>query len=301
MVGLLICFIVLYIVSIFVYDTEFYIDDDKERLKVASGLIATVLCILIFSICTLCSNSLSSGLKDVVVVKDIPEYIKSTLVDFFMDKNAVFFGLTSGVVIVYMFLSLTFHFRFRDAIIALWICGVVCFSCYFIGYTAYNKVWSLQRNMLIIPVLVVAVVLNLAIILRKYNIKCSFRPLYILFLMLSLYNFQQPHKSFTYFSQSYKYVFEYADEVLDSNDLKATDVFNICLVSNNNLYKNFGDYAEYFYPNANVYITDNITMNYSLPTFVFYDQIPIKGIDFEMKKFEDKRYNEEYTWYLIKY
>ena len=178
--------------------------------------------------------------------------------DFFTDANVRFLGLFGGAIILYMLLSLTGRLLICDGLVSLWVLGVVFFSDYMTGYTAYDKAWLMQRNMIVIPVLLTCIFLWIMHFIKKHGLTVPKPVLYIFLIFFfgaGLFNFSQPHKSFKYFSyiQPMKYAIDYISDTLKENGLKATDEFCIIIYTDNILESNIYDYASFFFPNATTY------------------------------------------------
>ncbi|MBR4782136.1 MAG: hypothetical protein IK014_12385 [Lachnospiraceae bacterium] len=242
--------------------------------------------------------------------------------DFFTDTNARFLGLFGGVVLLYIIFSIAGAFKLHDALLSLWVLAVVFISDYMTGYTAYEKGWILQRNMIVIPVLLTGIFIVLMYFLKKHELKI---PVFIqgivltLMLFAGLFNFSQQHRSFNYFRfiQPMKHLIAYVGDTLDDQGLKVTDEFNLVVYTDNILEQNMFDYAKFFYPNAKVYIgMENIypeIEDEELITFIYADDtrldrlIPesdpspgyIKMMDAVTYKREsyNKRYKFTAEWY----
>lgn len=242
--------------------------------------------------------------------------------EFFTDANARFLGIFGGLVLLYIILSIAGAFKLHDALISLWVLAVVFISGYMTGYTAYEKAWILQRNMIVIPVLLTGIFMVLMNFLKKHALRI---PVFIqsiaLVLMLAagLLNFSQQHRSFNYFRyiQPMKHLISYVEDTLGEYGLKVTDEFNLVVYTDNVLEQNMYDYAKFFFPKAAVYIgMENIypdIENEELVTFMYADDdrldrlIPeedptftyIKAMELPVKisEFDNKRYDFTSEWY----
>ncbi len=231
--------------------------------------------------------------------------------EFFTDTNAHFLGIFAGIIILYMLLSLLGRFTFWDFMVSCWVLGVVFFSNYLVGYTAYQKEWILQRNMIIIPVLCSSIYIALMRFIKQKSLTLKTIPTVILLctgLLISIFNFYQPHQSFTYFRyiQPVKYMYSYMEDTLKEENLKATDKFSVVLYTDNVLESNIYDYAKFFYPNAEVwsetYEECNPYPEFEGPAFLFSQDGcigPFAYEDCEQRTFFNSRYNSEITWYRI--
>ncbi|MBP5533417.1 MAG: hypothetical protein J6X68_05565, partial [Lachnospiraceae bacterium] len=242
--------------------------------------------------------------------------------EFFTDANARFLGIFGGLVLLYIILSIVGAFKLHDALISLWVLAVVFISGYMTGYTAYEKAWILQRNMIVIPVLLTGIFMVLMNFLKKHDLKIPvFIQSIVLVMMLAagLLNFSQQHRSFNYFRyiQPMKHLISYVEDTLGEYDLKVTDEFNLVVYTDNVLEQNMYDYAKFFFPKAAVYIgMENIypdIENEELVTFMYADDdrldrlIPeedptftyIKAMELPVKisEFDNKRYDFTSEWY----
>lgn len=247
----------------------------------------------------------------------------TTWKDFFTDANVRFLGLFAGAVILYMLLSVTLRLKIADLLVSLWVLGVVFFSDYMTGYTAYDKAWLMQRNMVVIPVLVVCIFIAIINFLKKHELTIS-QPiqviLIIFFFATGLFNFMQPHRSFKYFGfiQPMKYAIDYIDETLKENGLKNTDKFNLIIYTDNVLQSNIHDYAAFFYPNATTYSESgylyNSSLDYSKPSIYLAEDTRLKTLEPDnagadtyikflksatgSKTYKNIRYGTEITWHM---
>lgn len=242
--------------------------------------------------------------------------------DFFTDANVRFLGIFGGIVIVYLLLSLTFRLKIHDFFISMWVLGVVFFSDYMIGYTAYDKAWVMQRNMIIIPVIVFFIFNSIMVFFKKHSISIH-KPIQIIiilfFLSAGMFNSFQPHRSFKYFSyvQPMKYAIDYIEESLKEYDISPADDFNLIIYTDNILQSNISDYASFFFPNAETFSnSDNIydiDPDTTKPCFFFaedlrlqnlipdsYDSksfIRLKNAPMSSQTYRNLRYDSEITWY----
>ncbi len=245
--------------------------------------------------------------------------------DFFTDANARFLGIFGGLVLLYVILSIAGAFKVHDALISLWVLAVVFMSDHMTGYTSYEKAWILQRNMIVIPVLLTGIFIMFMFFLKKYKMKIpEFVQGIILTVMFiaGLFNFSQQHRSFNYFRyiQPMKHLIAYVGDSLDEDDLKVTDEFNLVVYTDNVLEQNMYDYSKFFFPNASVYIgMENIfpdIENEDLVTFMYADDdrldrlipeadptylyIKAMGTASDVRGFYNKRYDFTAEWYSKK-
>ncbi len=254
-------------------------------------------------------DRLNSFRKDV----NLFELITKSWLDFFFDLNAHFLGIFMLIVIAYIILSIAFRFTLWDVMVSCWVLGVVVFSNLMQGYTTYQESWILQRNMIVIPVLTVAIFFALARILQKHSvrIRLGYQIALMTFMMLlTVYSFRQPHQSFTYFNyiQSLKYMYSYMEESMKEMNLKPDDKFTVVLYTNSNLENNIVCYAAFFYPNATTLVkkTDDKSLPEKCDSPVFYfstdkEVQAMKDAKTASKTYKNPRYKTEHTWYRTIY
>ena len=232
--------------------------------------------------------------------------------EFFTDANVRFLGLFGGIVVIYILLSLAGRLLLADALVSLWVFGVAFFSDFMTGYTAYDKAWVMQRNMIVIPVLITFIFLAITRFIKKHGLSIR-KPvqviLLIFFLFAGIFNFSQPHHSFKYFSyiRPMKYVIDYVEDSISEYGLKNTDEFTLVIYTDNVLQSNIHDYAKFFFPNATTYSESGTEYDYSINssriTFIYaedtrLDVMGIEGVtDSSQKTYRDARYDEDITWY----
>ncbi len=269
------------------------------------GLTANIVCFFLATLLAHRSDRVNSFRENV----DLISFAAETWGEFFTDSNAVFLGIFSGAVLLYLFLSLLGRLKFRDFTISCWTFGVVLFANYLAGYTTYQKAWILQRNMIIIPVLVTAIFLALMRFLKRYSIAVS-RPitvcLVLFFMAAGLVNFHLEHQSFTYFShiQPLKFMIAYTEDTLEEYGVLDTDEFNLVLYTDNVLQSNLQDYGKFFYPNAHIYSLKSgetpQNLDWSMPTFLFGESGEVLaefGPDIKRRSYRNPRYRTTVVWY----
>ena len=233
-----------------------------------------------------------------------------SLVNFFTDSNAVFLGLLSGAVLVYVLLSLTFFFGIRDFVIACWVMATALFSEYLVGYkTDVDMHLLLQRSMVVIPVLSFAVFTHMAKFLYNKKITIPTKALVPVFCGLYIVLFfscMRPHMSFTYmnYSQMPKYVIDAIGKVLKDRKIDPEDSFSIIYYTENDYANNLWDYVPYFYPNAELEvlvevpeITDEPIDMQTVKMYNPEENIPDKYL--EKYEYFYVRLGQTYTVYLI--
>ncbi len=284
-------------------------------------IIALIICMATF-LCATMIPGRSDRINQVREEVSLSSFILESWEDFFTDKNVRFLGLFSGAVFVYVLLSLLCRFKIHDLTISVWLLGVIFFSNYLVGYTAYEKAWVMQRNMLVIPVLCVAMFVIMMRFMKQHQLEM--KNIFIIitivvFYGIGIYHINQPHQSFQYFQyvQPMKYLISYVDDTLKDYKMKPTDEFNIVLYTDNSLESNIADYAEYFYPNAKTVWKsgnefDETTVNSGFTIFFADDErldslqpsTNTKGI-YQLvqsastmnRVFANPRYHNEITWY----
>lgn len=207
--------------------------------------------------------------------------------DFFSDTQGTFWGIWLGVILLYLFFACLLQLTFYDFLAAGWMLLTVFFSSYMTGYTSYAKYHEIQRNMLIIPIFLTALFFLLIRCLTALkqsstlrNPRAKFKkflfPLTLLFfLLLGMFHFTQPHRSFLYYGyvQPIKYLFDYTEETLQKKGIADTDEFNLIFLTDNRLQSNLSDYCAYFYPNAHTFVTETSSfpdnLDNTLPTLIF--------------------------------
>lgn len=312
--GLLICFILLYMLDI-CYKNIQLISTEKSsnlckeifaKIEVLCGIICTIGCFFIATLLGKREDRLTSMREDI----DLVSFAIEVWTEFFEDRNAVFFGIFLGIVLIYIFLALTLRLKIYDFIISIWVFGVVLFANVLVGYTSYEKSWILQRNMIIIPVLVTAIFLWAIRIIKKYNIKMNNKFLVTILLFFGIVgvsNFGKEHQSFQYFRyiQPMKYMISYAEDILEENEVSDTDDFNIILITDNLLQSNIYDYAKFFYPNAYACSTTSdgeiSNIDWNKKTFIFAESEEMIqrwfDVGIQSRVYKNTRYKTDITWY----
>jgi hypothetical protein len=232
-----------------------------------------------------------------------------SIYDFLTDKNARFIGMFGVVVIFYIFASLTFRLKLRDVLISLWIFGVLIVSNLLKGYTSYEPKWIMQRALIVIPVLIVAISITMFDVINKYKIKIGKGMILVIILTFSFVaknNFNQINQSFIYFNyiQPMKYMLNDLENTAKDNNLDSQSVFNLIMYTDNVLMKNPADYCEFFFPNANIYLPEHdefpVDIDLDLTTFVygdsmFSDVVLVESDDLLI--FKNKRFHINVAWY----
>lgn len=308
--GLLGIFILLYIIKI-IKDNKEVISQEKLKckemplIKVLLGIEINMVLFFVATILLKRSDRISETREDVSLVP----FALESWGEFFSDSNAIFLGVFSGIVIFYLFLSFLGRLKLYDVMISAWVLGVILFSNYMVGYTTYEKSWILQRNMIVIPVLVTGIFLAFIDILKRQGINLTKSIELVVIVMLAFLafcNFKMPHQSFVYFQniQPMKYMISYSQKLVKEHGLTAEDEFNLLLITDNILQSNIYDYATFFYPNAHAVSTTSgeymQDLNYELPTIVIGESeetVSMYCNKVEQVEYNNPRYQTTEEWY----
>lgn len=240
---------------------------------------------------------------------DIIKISRQSIYEFLTDKNAVFLGMFGVIVMIYLIAGLTLQLKLRDFLLSLWILGVVIASNLMLGYISYEPAWILQRAMIIVPIIIIAVTLTVIDFLSKYKLRAKsgfVAVIAVAFLFIGINNFKQMNQSFLYFHyiQSMKYMWEDLEHTIEEQGMNAEDEFNLVLYTDNILIKNPADYCKFFYPRARVYTPDQgvypSELDTSLITFLYGETgLPelVQVSNKEVKTFENKKYDMTLYWY----
>lgn len=308
--GLLGIFLLLYIVKI-VKDNKELITQEKGNfkklplLKVLFGIELNMILFFVATILVKRSDRISETRANVSLIS----FALESWSEFFSDKNAIFLGVFSGIVILYLFLSLFYKLKLYDIVISCWVLGVILFSNYMVGYTTYEKSWILQRNMIIIPVLVTGIFLAITDILKNHHLTISRGievTVTVMLAFLSFCNFGMPHQSFVYFKniQPMKYMISYSQQLVKEQGLDSEDEFNLLLITDNILQRNVYDYATFFYPNAHAVSTTTTEylqeFDHELPTIVIgesKESVAVYCNKTTEATYKNPRYKTTAVWY----
>lgn len=308
--GLLLSFLGLYLIGTVYRNVKAFLTEKKTgQWYEAVSVFGVILNILLFFIATMIgkrADRIESFREEVSLTK----FAMESWTEFFTDENAVFLGIFSGIILMYLFLSLLGRLKFADFTISCWVLGVVFFANYMVGYTSYEKAWILQRNMIVIPVLITSIFLAVMRVIKKNKItgrRSVFVAVLLFFFLTGVNNFKKEHQSFNYFRyiQPMKYALECAQETVKERGLEPEDTFNLILFTDNLLQSNIYDYAKYLFPNANAisFSTDSFPelLDYSIPTVYISESETLRmfaGDRLCEKNFKNKRYHFEGTWYF---
>lgn len=265
--------------------------------------------ILLFFVSTLLADR-SDRLNQVRENISILPFIRKCIEEFLIDKNAVFLGIFMGIVILYLLFSLLGRLKFYDFVLAVWVLGVVVFSNYMVGYTTYTKAWIMQRMMIVIPILIIGIFLWGVRLYEKFarqHKEIELSILLLFFMVFGVYNFSQPHQSFTYFSyiQPMKYVFACMEDIFHTSNLDGEGEFNLVFYTDNILQTNLHDYALFFYPNAHTFVVSEQKrlegLDTSLPTVILgenEDFTTLYSGETKCYSYQNKRYDTEVKLYV---
>jgi len=279
-----------------------------------------ILCFtLIFQLCCYFAATLVTKQKDMIITvhqeTSMPSALFSSWFDFFLDREALFWGIWLFVLLAYLLFALSGTLGFSHFLVAGWMLLTVFFSSYLTGYTTYDKAHEIQRNMLILPVFATAVFFAAVRFFKKYPVRPSKLLLpasLVLLLLLGQYNFCREHHSFTYYRhvQPMKYMLAYTEELLAGQNIADTEEFNLILLTDNRLLSNLSDYTTFFYPAAHPYVfaahelSDTLPsdININLPTFILCETEAFPETaagSVSSQSFENKRYKTDITWYCL--
>lgn len=302
--GLLLVFLVLYAWDIYKTGNEKYAGVEYP-MEVVKSIGYAVIGIVIVAL-TILTHTKAEKIEQTREEVSLFSYCFQCVRDFFFDKDAVFFGGIGLIVLVYMILAITLRLKIHDFIIAFWVLAVVILANYMTGYTVYQKVWILQRTLIIVPVLIVAITIALIPYLKKIKIETGAVLFMIVFVLIGMYNFKQMHQSFTYFNYVYpmKYMLHTTSEIMQEEGLETEDEFNLILYTDNSLQTNLENYTRFLYPNAHTYAGACSEMlieeDSSLPTIVLSDQMSVEekySSDVVEYTYFEQRYKMDVKWY----
>lgn len=274
---------------------------------------------LIFQLCCYFAATLVTRQKDMITtVNPEPSVLKaifSSWLDFFLDREALFWGIWLFVLLAYLLFALLGTLGFFHFLVAGWMLLTAFFSSHLAGYTTYEKAHEIQRNMLIIPVFVTAVFFASVRFFKKHPVrppKILLPASLILLLLLGQYNFCREHHSFTYYRhvQPMKYMLAYTEELLEKQGIRDIEEFNLILLTDNRLLSNLSDYTAFFYPETHPYVfavhefpdTLPTDIDTSLPTFLLCETEDFPKAmtgTLSNQSFENKRYNTTIAWYCF--
>lgn len=302
--GLLLVFLVLYAWDLYTKGNEKYIGV-AHPVEVVKSIAYAVIGIVIVTL-TILMHTKPDKMEQTREEISLFSYSFECMRDFFFDKDAVFFGSIGIIVLVYMIFSITLRLKIHDFIISLWALAVVVLANYMTGYTTYQKAWILQRTLIIIPVLIAGITIALLPYFKKIKIKNGAVLFMVVLGLIGVYNFNQPHQSFTYFASVYpmKYMLHTTSEILQEEGLEAEDEFNLIFYTDNILETNLECYTRFLYPNAHTYVGGTGEMlteeDSSLPTIAFSDQILMQekySSDVAEYTYYEQRYKTDVKWY----
>lgn len=245
--------------------------------------------------------------------------IKNVLISsvdaFIHERNVRFLGFFAGAFVIYLLFSFLGQLKIYDVILSGWMLGVVFISSYLKGVTTYGKEHLAQRFMIIVPVFIIAGFIVVMRLIQKHNIRMRKRTVAILFvftLICGFYNLCQVNYSFRYIGNivSIRYLIPEIRKTIEKEGLSINDSFNVVVYTDNGLQTNMGDYAKYFYPNAEciTYGTADLANDPEienenpviLASEACFPNDAVKDGDNEYW-FKDKNYifDRDVTWYLL--
>ncbi len=306
--GLLLCFLVFYAVELFLKNRKASESRINGNRYTIISILMVILNVVVFFGATVLRQR-SDRINELRKDAGFFNVLFDSWMDFLNDKHVVFLGVFLGIVLLYMFLSLTGRFKFRDFTVSCWVLGVVFLANYMVGYTTYEKSVIMQRAMIIIPVIVTSIFVTIMELVKKYSVKYNFGIMVSVLLLLGMisgYNFLSEHQSFKYmgYVQPLKYAINDTLGVLKKEKVSAESEINICLFTDNIFQHNIQDYAVYFFPKAHT-VSGNVgtapeDMDLNLPTVYISespDHMNITG-NVEMKTFRNLRYKTNHVWYV---
>ena len=191
----------------------------------------------------------------------LTEYLSDFIISlkaYFLNDGAKFTGMISLVIIIYLLVALTLRLGILNAVIALWVLGVIAISCFLTGYATEHGKVTLFRAIITVPVLVSAIGLSLFGYLKKKNINidmkmCAVVMAFNLFMgayylsaptvmLTPAYFYEYEHTAFP------KFVMEDMRGVIKENGIRYDDP--MVIATEEELSDLLKDYNEYFYPNA---------------------------------------------------
>lgn len=321
--GLLLCFLTLYVLKLFftAYSIKqeahikatpaFSAPNTADCTALAAACIGLILNIACFFLATLLASRadrLDSVRQDVSLVP----FALKTWWEFFTGSGILFLGIFLLPIVLYLLLSLFGRLKFHDFTISCWVFGVLLFANYMTGYdTNYEKSWILQRNMIILPVLITGMFFALIRMFKKYrhSINRAVLALFLFFFaFIGLLHCRQEHHSFRYFRnvQPLKFMIAYTEDTLEDYGIADTGRFNLVLYTDNLWQSNLCDYATFFYPNASVYSLTSKDplpeLEPDIPTLIFAEneqKFINSGLMAESRTYKNPRYKTTVTWYRI--
>ena len=217
----------------------------------------------------------------------------------FVGEGTAFWGVFGGVTILFLVLALCGTLRIWDALCAAWILAVILSADWLIGYADYERIWNMQRQMVVVPVLVIVLFNVMLRLLKERHVKKRGAVAAVLVLYaIGLCNFNTAHRSFAYFRyiKPMKYVIDWINET----DLNAE--CRVLFLTKNGLEKNIKDY-QYFYPEGvkiDVISPEEYTGRTTYDYIFSEEQISediAEGYLEETRTCENKRYQETIVIY----
>ena len=193
-----------------------------------------------------------------------------------------------------------------------WTLAVIVLSNRLKGYTSYEESWILERNMIIVPVLITAIFFAMTGFLARYKADIRSSSVYIMFLLtlgIGIFNFHQVHHSFIYFAyvQPMKFLIRDIGEQLTALGEDTTGEYSLTVFTDNIAQTNIQDYARYFFPDAvcrscsTAEIQAVLTEDDAVRPALYYSEVPfpdgqVYG-DTRTCVWHDYNYGTDITWY----
>ena len=273
----------------------------SAKSKAAVVLLLFNITVFLFYGLKLIKGTMEAHDTDAITIKGLID----VLVGFITDSDYAFWGILSLVAFAYMIYSLTGRGKFHNFLIAVWVFGTAFISQYLQGYIEYSNTGPiLQRNMVVIPVVITAVFF-LAYkhpTLFLHRISNPVVSIYFAAVLgVGLFNLSREYKAMPLinYSKPMHYLIEDAIETIPDMNISADDHFVLCVVTDNIVLRNIKDYATYFFPNAvcESYSSEEFTHlennDGSIPFLIYSDQGISDKIDMEGREVAVP----DFTWY----
>jgi len=276
----------------------------------AKGLLLVVLNSFVFFIATLLDGR-KDRMTELYDGESLLPLVFKTLSEFLTDKNAVFMGMLGIITLIYLLASLTLQLKKRDFLLSLWVLGVFVSSRVLVGYTSYQPAWVMQRALIVLPVLVLGISFSIFEWIGKHRFRIGqgqIAVIWISFIILGLFNFNQDNQSFTYFNhiQPMKYMLMDLEQEVKQAELEEDETYNIVLYTSNQLMTNLKDYTMFLHPNAIIYVNASDKDKYpeaidnNLRSFVYSDTMLVglpNNDELQPIIYNNQRRKQQVIWY----
>ncbi|WP_255988911.1 hypothetical protein [Chitinolyticbacter albus] len=231
------------------------------------------------------------------------------VLSFLTDHHAAFFGVLLLPVLAYLLLAFSLRLGRGHFLLAGWVVGVMLATTTLKGYTSYEMASIMQRAMIILPVLLVAMTLMLAHWLGKRQIRLPASALLAVIVASTIFGWTNVHREnryFKYMNHIRPFKFVLADLQTTAGNLGLTEEseFDFVLVTRNNLLTNPADYLSYFYPAAHALVSDGSSLPAELgkqrPLLVYADEglgTTLPNVAMEAFPGHDKRNDQRFILY----